>query len=157
MKLLIRLISVYLLAINFAVADQGILFLNEPIRVSSVDAIESVRLAAINRQWSIEREDNRLVIELEHKGYLAKLQFFINRNYIYYKDFSKKKVEVRSRVKRVNPTPSGPSRNNRSSLHDTNVPDRWIAYLKHDAQIYLFNKSGNVRAYSARQSKEVRR
>lgn len=87
MKILLALF--FALNISVVHAKENIFFKKIPPYITTSDAIIAVSKAAISRKWTVyEFENKRLRIELNHRGYKAKLEFFFSDNEIYYSDLT---------------------------------------------------------------------
>lgn len=88
MKSFILILTILtILNISVTHASEDIFFSPIPSNVTSNGAMTSVMQAAIKRQWTPHQlENNKLKIELDHRGYKAILIFSFSDKGIYYSD-----------------------------------------------------------------------
>lgn len=85
MKRLLTLL--FILNISAAHAEENIFFSQIPEYISTDQAIDAVKAAALRKRWSVhEMEDNKLPITLDHRGYKAVFKFSFSARNIHYSD-----------------------------------------------------------------------
>ena len=124
MRILILLL--FMLNIGTACADDEIFFLAIPSHITNEQVLSSLRAAAYKREWSVTNlENNKLRINLDHRGYRAALDFFIINKGIYYSDSTTYYEDNED-----DPFAEG-------EWVASTVPDRWVRYLQNDVNVLL--------------------
>lgn len=101
-------------------AKESTYFMLIPSTVTINDAVSSVKAAAIKREWAVHAiENNKLRIELNHRGYRGVLEFSFTENEIHYSDLT----TYYNRSK--------------SEWELSPAPDSWIQNLRNDVTGYL--------------------
>lgn len=131
MKLFIFILT--LLNISAAHASESIFFSFIPPNVTLDAARTSVMQAAIKRQWIPHQlENNKLKIELNHRGYMAVLIFSFSEKGVYYSDnttyFNDFDIEE----------------DEEGIWEKAPAPSSWIGYLKSDTNSYFLTNAGKA-------------
>lgn len=130
MKLL--LILFFILNINITQASENIFFKEIPSYSTRVNAIMAVNKAALSRKWTAhEFENNKLRIELNHKGYKAVLEFYFSEKEILYSDLTTYYVEAFDEF-------------SEGAWVEKQTPEHWIANLKKDTGIYFLKNQSST-------------
>jgi hypothetical protein len=131
MKIFIILLTI--LNISAAHANEKVFFSIIPSYAITEDAVSAVSAAATQRKWTINGfKNNKLRIELEHRGYKAVLDFYFSENEIHYSDLTTYEYD-----EGIDDDPFGDD--TASVWKASPAPDRWIQNLKNDVNIHFNN------------------
>ena len=127
MKILITLL--FILNVSVAHAEENIFFSQIPAYISADQAVAAVKAAALKKRWTVYgMEDNKLRIDLDHRGYKAILKFSFSARNIHYSDHTTSYNES------FDEDPFGEPQ---GKWEKTPAPARWIANLKNEVNIYF--------------------
>lgn len=103
-------------------------FLPLPEDISKPAALSSIKLAALNRKWSIREEsESSISIYLEHRGFASSLTFSVENGEILYTD-NTKKHRISTNSSRLDPE---------LEYAPSKTPDEWLENLRKDTRIFL--------------------
>lgn len=129
MKIFIILLTI--LNISSAHANEKVFFSIIPSYALTEDAISAVSAAAIKRKWTVNGfKNNKLRIQLEHRGYKAVLDFYFSENEIHYSDLTTYEYD-----EDIDDDSFGDDA--ASVWKASPAPDRWIQNLKNDTNSYF--------------------
>lgn len=141
MKIFITLLFIF--NVSAAYADESIFFSKIPLYVTTDQAIDSVKAAALKRRWTVDGiGDNELRIKLDHRGYKARLNFYFTENEIRYIDSTTGYSE------NVGEDPFG---DEQGGWEVSPAPARWITNLKNDMNVFLVNNVSGKQSLSNEQ------
>ena len=127
MKILIALL--FIMNVSVAHAEDAIFFSQIPAYISADQAVAAVKSAALKKRWTVYgMEDDKLRIDLEHRGYKAILKFSFSARNIHYSDhttFYNEGFDEDLFGEELGKWEKVPA------------PARWIANLKNEVNIYF--------------------
>lgn len=126
MKIFIILLTI--INISAAHASENIFFSSIPSYVTTDEAITAVTQAALKRRWTThELENNKLRIELDHRGYKAVLNF----------SFSEKEIHYSDSTTYFNDIFVDEDEDSKGEWEASPAPGNWVKNLKNDVNGYF--------------------
>jgi len=132
MKIFIILLTI--LNISAAHANEDLFFSSIPSSLTTDDAVAAVNQAALNRRWTTHGlENDKLRIELDHRGYKAVLIFSFSEKEIHYSDYTTY----------FNDIFVDEDEDSEGEWEASSAPENWIRNLQNDANSYFITSGRN--------------